>query len=151
MAQLTARPYEDGDYEFVYRLKKTCYYPYVSALWGWDEEDQRARFARFMEEGAGADMVLLLDGEEPVGMLNWEYPDENTLDICNICLLPAYRGRGIGGELLREVIDRSDRPVLTLQVFPNNPAIHLYSRLGFRETGRDERHIHMRLEKERGQ
>lgn len=151
MTRLTARPYADGDYEFVYELKKTCYHPYVHALWGWDEEEQRARFAAFMEEGAGKDMVLLLDGEEPVGMLNWEYPDETTLEICNICLLPDCRGKGIGGELLKEVIDRCERPVITLQVFPNNPAIHLYRRLGFRETGRDEKHIHMRLNKEREQ
>ncbi len=149
MPPITTRPYTNADYEFVYALKKDCYYPYVNSLWGWDEADQRSRFARFMEEGAGEAMVLLLEGDTPIGMFNWELPDGETLTLCNICLLPTYRGKGIGGALLREVLHHCQRSVVELQVFPNNPAIHLYRRLGFREVGADGGHIHMRLKKER--
>ncbi len=131
---ITLRPYVPEDYEFVYGLKKLCYHDYVEALWGWDEEDQRSRFAGFMAEGAGEMTVILLDGD--------------TLDICNLCLLPEYRGRGIGGKLLRQYIAQSTRPILTLQVYKNNPARRLYERLGFQVYEETDTHYRMKLQKE---
>lgn len=147
-APFTARPYEPGDYEFVYQLKKLCYRNYVEALWGWNEDDQRARFARFMEEGAGEMMAILLKDGQAVGMTNYEFSGAGTLDICNICLLPQCRGKGIGTALLGRYIAQSTRPVLTLQVYKNNPARRLYERLGFRTYEETDTHYRMRLTKE---
>lgn len=52
--------------------------------------------------------------------------------------LPDYRGRGIGSTMLRALIAsarmRFDR--IALSVRESNPAIMLYRRLGFVETGR---------------
>ena len=145
----TARPYEPGDYEFVYELKKLCYRDYVEALWGWKEDDQRARFARFMnEDGDGERMFILLSEGKAVGMTNYEFAGEDTMDICNICLLPEYRGQGIGGELLRQYIAQSTRPVLALQVYKTNPARRLYERLGFQVCEETDSHYKMKLIKE---
>ncbi len=145
---ITLRPYVPEDYEFVYGLKKLCYHDYVEALWGWDEEDQRSRFAGFMAEGAGEMTVILLDGDTPIGMTNYEFSGADTLDICNLCLLPEYRGRGIGGKLLRQYIAQSTRPILTLQVYKNNPARRLYERLGFQVYEETDTHYRMKLQKE---
>ena len=145
----TTRPYEPGDYEFVYGLKKLCYHDYVEALWGWKEEDQRARFARFInEDGDGERMFILLQDGQAIGMTNYELSGADTLDICNICLLPDCRGKGIGTALLGQYIARSPRPVLKLQVYKTNPARRLYQRLGFRTYEETDTHYRMRLTKE---
>lgn len=147
-APFTARPYEPGDYEFVYELKKLCYHDYVEALWGWNEDDQRARFAQFMEEGAGEMMAILLKDGQAVGMTNCEFSGADTLDICNICLLPQCRGRGIGTALLGRYIAQNTRPTLTLQVYKDNPARRLYERLGFCVYEETDTHYRMKLTKE---
>lgn len=145
----TARPYEPGDYEFVYELKKLCYHDYVEALWGWNEADQRARFASFMaEDGAEEMMAILLKDGQAIGMTNYEFSGADTLDICNICLLPQYRGKGIGGALLKQYIAQNTRPVLKLQVYKNNPARRLYERMGFRTYEETDSHYRMKLTKE---
>lgn len=147
---LAYRPYEPKDYEFVYGLKKLCYHDYVEALWGWNEADQRARFDRFMnEDGDGERMFLLLVDGRAVGMTNYELSGTSTLNICNICLMPQYRGQGIGGELLRQYIAQSTRPVLALQVYKQNPARRLYERLGFRVCGETDTHYQMERREEK--
>lgn len=148
-APFTARPYEPGDYEFVYELKKLCYRNYVEALWGWNEADQRTRFARFMrEDGAEERMFLLLQDGQAVGMTNYEFSGADTLEICNICLLPQCRGQGIGTALLGRYIAQNTRPTLTLQVYKDNPARQLYERLGFCVYEETDTHYRMRLTKE---
>lgn len=51
-----------------------------------------------------------------------------------------YRGQGIGTELLKNLIHLAKEQfrieLLHLQVYSENPAIHLYSRMGFKEFGR---------------
>ena len=71
--KVTFRPYTPADYEFVYALKKLCYHDYVEALWGWNEDDQRRRFAVFMEEGAGEMMAILLKDGKAIGMTDKKY------------------------------------------------------------------------------
>ena len=81
---------------------------------------------------------MLVDGE-PAGRLyvaRWK----KELRIVDIALLPEHRGRGIGAELLRELLEEADaagKPV-TIHVERENPAMGLYQRLGFspkREVG----------------
>ncbi|MCA1780513.1 MAG: GNAT family N-acetyltransferase [Xanthomonadaceae bacterium] len=58
---------------------------------------------------------------------------ENEHRIVDIALLPQYRGSGIGSDLLRGVLDeaaQADKAV-RIHVEKNNPAYHLYLRLGF--------------------
>jgi ribosomal protein S18 acetylase RimI-like enzyme len=53
--------------------------------------------------------------------------------LVDIALLPEHRGRGIGGALLRGLLDEgavSGRRV-SMHVERSNPALRLYERLGF--------------------
>jgi ribosomal protein S18 acetylase RimI-like enzyme len=51
---------------------------------------------------------------------------------------PAWRGRGIGAALMRELVVRARGHVdaIVLSVRADNPAARFYARLGFRETSR---------------
>jgi ribosomal protein S18 acetylase RimI-like enzyme len=60
------------------------------------------------------------------------------VELSGICVHPSARGTGLGAaitaNLTRMVLERGDTPFL--HVFPDNPAIALYARLGFRERAR---------------
>ena len=63
------------------------------------------------------------------------YLDDTTPEL-SIALLPEYRGRGVGTQLLERMIDeaRQQHPALaalSLSVSRDNPARRLYERLGF--------------------
>lgn len=55
--------------------------------------------------------------------------------IIDIALLPGYRGKGVGGEIMQSLLDEAADcgKSVTIHVEHNNPALHLYQRLGFRE------------------
>ena len=60
------------------------------------------------------------------------WPDQ--IRLVDIALLPQYRGAGVGGALLRSILDegRASGLDVTIHVEANNPAMTLYLRLGFR-------------------
>lgn len=66
----------------------------------------------------------------------WGFVDEATPEV-SMALLPAYRGQGIGTALLTALVDQasSHYPALSLSVDPQNAAMRLYERLGFRVVG----------------
>ena len=92
--------------------------------------DAQDRYYREYYAGATFDVVEV-DGE-PAGRLYVDrWPAE--IRIVDISLAPGFRGRGVGTELLRELIaeaQESDR-TLTIHVEAGNPARRLYERLGF--------------------
>ena len=53
--------------------------------------------------------------------------------LVDIALLPEHRGKGIGGGLVRQLIQQCDQEKLPLrlQVLRTNPALRLYERLGW--------------------
>jgi ribosomal protein S18 acetylase RimI-like enzyme len=79
--------------------------------------------------------IILLDGE-PVGRL---YLDrrKSEIRIVDIALLPAYRNRGIGSALLHEILAEGARTGrrVSIHVERFNPALRLYTRLGFQHIG----------------
>ena len=92
-----------------------------------------------------ADFDIILLNDKPIGRLyaNNSLSDkhspntsqfENELRLIDIALLPEFRNCGIGACLIRELQDRavSLRLPVRLRVEPNNPALRLYERMGFR-------------------
>lgn len=94
----------------------------------------------FGERPGDCGMAAVIDGTV-VGaawsrlMRGYGYVDDGTPELA-VSLYPEYRGRGIGGRLLRalfaELRDRGFRSV-SLSVQHANPAYALYRRLGFIE------------------
>jgi len=79
---------------------------------------------------------VLWVGDERIGRL---YVDrrEDELRVVDIALLPAWRGRGLGRVLMQEVLDEAGRSGLPVRIHVErgNPAMHLYTRLGFHSIG----------------
>jgi ribosomal protein S18 acetylase RimI-like enzyme len=123
----------------------------------WDEQTKRAfiehQFAaqddhyRTNYPGATLD-VIEVDGE-PAGRL-YVHHGPNDIRIMDIALAPAFRGQGIGTELLASLIEEADESgrKLSIHVEMNNPARSLYDRLGFRPAG--EHGIYVLMERPPG-
>lgn len=77
--------------------------------------------------------VVVVDGE-PAGRLLVARGD-SELRIVDISLLPEFRGRGMGTELISRLQQEAGGAAksVTIHVEKFNPAFRLYRRLGFRE------------------
>lgn len=97
-------------------------------------------------ERTSFDVVLV--EKQPAGRLivgRWA----DQLRVVDIALLPAFRGLGVGGELLRQVIVEADArgvPV-TIYVERFNPAQRLYARLGFEIAQEHDGGVYLFLER----
>ena len=92
-------------------------------------ELQRAHYRRYYP---GAAFQLILTDGLPIGRIYVNRgPDEYLL--LDITVIAGYRGQGIGGELLRQLLAEAGAAgkSVTLHVEPFNRAQHLYRRLGF--------------------
>lgn len=81
---------------------------------------------------AGAAWLRLFPATDP----GWGFVDADTPEV-SMALLPDYRGQGIGTALLTALIEQAGGRyrALSLSVDPQNPAMRLYERLGFRTVG----------------
>lgn len=79
--------------------------------------------------------LIVIDGQPAGRMWIEEWPNE--IRLIDVALMPEWRGSGVGGMLLRELLERgraAGKPV-TIHVEIYNPAMRLYQRLGFVKTG----------------
>jgi ribosomal protein S18 acetylase RimI-like enzyme len=104
-----------------------------------------AQDAHYREHYEGATFdVIEVDGE-PVGRLyvaRWE----DEIRIMDLALLPEHRGRGIGTQLLRGLLEEGalTGKRVSIHVEMNNPALRLYERLGFAQAAVNG--VYVRLE-----
>ena len=96
--------------------------------WGRPGDLGIAAFERNREEPVGCAWLRLLTGVERGD----GYLDDQTPELA-IGVVPAHRGRGVGTELLRRLVEtaRPLFPAVTLTVREGSPAIRLYERFGF--------------------
>lgn len=142
MSGLTFRPIRPEDHEFLHRLYASTREEELATVSDWSAE-QKAAFVRQQFEAQHhhyqkyypeASFDLVLEGGEPVGRLyvsRWE----REIRLVDVALVPAARGRGLGTELLRELLAEGERTgkAVSIHVERFNPALRLYRRLGFRE------------------
>lgn len=72
---------------------------------------------------------------------------ERDIRIVDITIAPTYRGKGLGTALLQGLLDEGQDTgrSVSIHVERNNPARHLYDRLGFKPAG--ENGVYILMEK----
>jgi ribosomal protein S18 acetylase RimI-like enzyme len=145
MQALTLRQVQDADQDFLFGLYAAtradelrmsgCDPQALGVLLRLQFEAQRQHYVR---QYPGAEHAVV---EDPHGLLGRCYVHRTAREIrlVDICLLPSARGQGIGTQLLRRLLAEAARAgvPLRLSVALGNPAMRLYQRLGFTETGSD--------------
>jgi RimJ/RimL family protein N-acetyltransferase len=136
---LALRAIAPADADFLLRLYASTREEELKQTDWSDEEKQR--FARMQfaaqqqayDRYPGAAFFLLSWNGEPIGRLYLQ-DSETTLLIVDLSLLPAWRGRGIGSDVLRAVFAQAGlrQQAVRIHVERFNPALRLYQRLGFR-------------------
>lgn len=139
---ISFRPITDDDQELLYRIYASTREEEL-AVTEWSAEEKEAflrqqfaaQHAHYQQSyGNPTFDIILVDGE-PAGRL---YVDrrEDEHRIVDIALLPEYRGRGLGGAMMQNLLDEAAAAgkLVRIHVEKYNPARHLYDRLGFRKT-----------------
>ena len=136
---LTLRPAVTSDADLLRRVYASVRTEELALVpWSDAEKDAFLRHqfdaqdAHYREHYVGATFdVIEVDGE-PVGRLyvaRWE----DEIRIMDIALLPEHRGRGVGTQILRGLLEEGalTGKRVSIHVEMNNPAVRLYERLGF--------------------
>ena len=128
------------DHDLIYALKAESVRPYVERIWGWDEDYQRKDFDADFSH-IKLFNVIEVDGKY-AGFVQYyfEYP---YFEVVEIHLLPEYRGKGIGSDILRylqKVCIAQDRNIRIGCFKENHRAKSLYQRLGFMQTQETDTH-----------
>jgi ribosomal protein S18 acetylase RimI-like enzyme len=148
---ISLRPFRPEDQEFLFQLYASTRMHEIAGF-GWPAAQQEMflqmqfNAQRRSYESAYKDaehQIVELDGQ-PIGRL-MVLREKDFAVLVDIALLAEHRGRGVGGRLVRELMQQCARDGVTLrlQVLKSNPALRLYERLGFIRTGEDQMYVQM--------
>ena len=137
---ITFRPISDNDMDFLYRVYASTREEELSLL-DWDEAQKeaflqlqfQAQHKHYQEYFPDASFDIIIWKNRPVGRLYiHRRPDE--IRLVDIALLPQYRRRGLGSQLLKKILAEGEAAGLPVRIHveQNNPALILYTQLGFR-------------------
>ncbi|MEM1433844.1 MAG: GNAT family N-acetyltransferase [Pseudomonadota bacterium] len=138
MPHYVLRPATLGDREAMMILAHEGLRPHAEAVRPWNEEAEIEGFrVHFTPETI---QVITVAGED-AGYIKLEQLAEYAF-IDGIYLARAFRGRGLGTLVLKDLLDSAKVPI-RLRVYVSNPARALYGRLGFREVLRSDTAVTM--------
>jgi len=138
------RPLTDKDHPFIEKLYRSTKEKGLDLNKSWTELQKDAFFrmqsilqdTQYRKAFPNAVFEIIEYNKKTIGRL---YTDENEHEIrgIDISLLPEFRGKGIGTKILKSLLAKAadKQKIFSTQVERNNPAYHLYLRLGFKYTG----------------
>ena len=140
--EFSLRPARPGDDEFALGMYLVITRGFLSSHSGWNDDLITERFRKGYDPSQV--QIVCADGMD-VGWMQVSESDDG-LHLDQIHLIEAYRHRGIGTRLVRDLLARArhKRESVRLNVMRGNSAIEFYRRLGFAVTGSDEEKIQMR-------
>lgn len=149
---ISFRPEEPSDEPFLLQLYASTRASEMQLV-PWDTAQKeaflRSQFAlqthHYRKYYADASFLIVQRDGQDIGRL-YVHRSDKCLLVVDIALMPAYRGAGIGGQLMRGVLSEAAAAGKTVQIHVerNNPALRLYQRLRFRVL--EDMGIHFRME-----
>ena len=129
--EVKLRKCKGSDYVFVYNLSKKNMKKYVDKYWGgWKPEKFKKNFNKNI-----ANTVIAEYHSKRIGFYALDIRDKK-IHINDVQIIKNHRGKGLGTYLMKliekKALSRGIRK-LELQVFKDNPAKRLYSRLGYKK------------------
>jgi GNAT superfamily N-acetyltransferase len=110
------------------RIDANAVHRYLSDESYWARGCSRDAVARTIRDAAR--VVGLYDGEAQIGFARILSDGVKVSHLCDVYVLPAYRGRGLGVELVREAVDNGPHANLAWTL-KTKDAYGLYERFGF--------------------
>lgn len=139
--EITFRKIEEKDLPFLKQVYKSTREEELKMVdWPENQKEQfitqqfEAQHDYYQQVYHEATFEIILYSGEPAGRLYlWE--SEKQIRIVDISLLPPFRNRGIGSQILNQLIKRSEATskIVSIHVECYNPALSLYKRLGFEQ------------------
>lgn len=125
--EFSLRPATIDDLEFIFQLRIKTMKPFFKDTLGWNDTDEHEKAA---DELYHAQIVMV--GKKEIGVVK-VVPGTDELHLHQMQILPEFQRNGIGAELIRQTIIRSEnmQMPITLLVVKNTPAKRLYDRFGF--------------------
>ena len=124
---------------------------YELAMVPWNEEQREvflrtqfdAQHSHYHSQYPDAKFQLIVSDGEPVGRL-YVLREVGAIRILDITVLPPYRNKGIGGALIRVLVDEAEKnkQVVTVWIEHFNPSQKLFQRFGFSVIGDDGYNYH---------
>ncbi len=129
---------EDGD--FLLNLRKQTMVEHLEKAGIYlSDEEHIARINKNFD-----DSYIITSIANRIGLLKF-VEDDNRIEILQLQILPKHQGKGIGKQVLNKMIFKAEasNKVLFLKVLKENPAKHLYERIGFEVVGEDNHEFFM--------
>lgn len=139
MIKYTFRKCKGTDFQFIYDLKEKCFKWYVEKIYGWNENTQIELTQKDMAEHL-ADMSIIQYEGKDIGLFTFYCDDMGDAYIDTFAILPEYQGKGIGTQILLDVLEENKGVRIYLKTYKENPARNLYRRVGFRKYDETETH-----------
>ncbi len=138
--QITMRDADIGDTSFLLQLRRQTMNAYLEKS-GMSTSDENHMLR--IELGFDSAQIIQVDGKDS-GLLKC-IRKERDWELVQIQLLPALQGTGIGGLLIRQLLDEAQDAgaSVRLSVLKTNPARGLYERLGFVVTDESDKSFNM--------
>jgi ribosomal protein S18 acetylase RimI-like enzyme len=155
---LQLRPVRATDEEFLFRVYASTREEELAQV-NWDVA-QREHFLRsqfvaqtqhYTTQYPGAEFLVVIADGQPAGRL-YVHRRPAEIRVMDIALLPAFRQRGLGTALLKELLGEGARThrCVSIHVEIFNPARHWYERLGFHSVAENGVYLLMEWQPENG-
>ena len=149
---VTLRPVCASDEDFLFRVFKNVH-EQTFAMVEMPEEQKHellrmqfvAQREQYRQQFPNADFDLILYGGTKIGNL-YALRGPERFVLIDIALLPEYRNKGVGTDLVQSLINEADasQKSLDAHVRRDNPAWRLWQRLGFEKAEDDGVYLQIR-------
>lgn len=139
LPSIQLRERTEADLDFLFELYATTRMEELQQV-DWPDQQKRAflsdqftlQHEHYLKHYPRARWLIIEQKDNAIGRL-YEETTSTELRLMDIALLPAYQNQGIGSQLMRVLLDHADeiRLPIGLHVESFNPALRLYTRLGF--------------------